>query len=84
MEVVAKSGRNPDEFALHSLLLKAATTLAAGEDIAERVILREGRWRSDAYNAYTGNNIEDPTRVSRKLASAKVARETAGCRNSVG
>ena len=74
-EVVAKSGRNPDEFALHSLRIGAATTLAAGGDIAERVIQREGRWRSDAYKMYTRNNIKDSTRVSRKLASAKVARE---------
>ena len=70
-----KSGRNPDEFALRSLLGRAATTLAAGEDIAERDIEREGRWRSDAYKAYTRNNIEYPTRVSCKLARAKVARE---------
>ena len=70
--MVAKSGRNPDEFALHSLLIRAATMLAAGEDIAERVIQREGRWRSDAYKAYTRNDIEDPTGVSRKLARAKV------------
>ena len=55
-EVVAKSGRNPDEFALHSLRIGEATTLAAGGDISERVIQTEGRWRSDAYKAYTWNN----------------------------
>ena len=55
--------------------MRAATTLAAGEDIAERVIQREGRWRSDAYKAYTRYDIEDPTRVSRKLAREKVGRE---------
>ena len=71
-EVVAESGRNPDEFALHSLRIGGATTLAAGGDISERVIRREGWWRSDAYKVYTRNNIEDSTRVSRKLASAKV------------
>ena len=48
-ELVAKSGRNPDEFALHSLVIGGATTLAAGGDITERVIQREGRWKSDAY-----------------------------------
>ena len=73
-EVVAESGRNPNEFALHSLRIGGATTLAAGEDISERVIRREGRWRSDAYKVYTRNNIEDSTTVSRKLASAKVAK----------
>ena len=30
-ELVAKSGRNPDEFALHSLRIGGATTLGAGE-----------------------------------------------------
>ena len=30
MKLVAKSGRNPDEFALHSLRIGGATTLAAG------------------------------------------------------
>ena len=69
--MVAKSGRNTDEFALHSLLTRAATTLAAGEDMAERVIQRQGRWGSDAYKAYTRNDIGDPSRVSRKLAKAK-------------
>ena len=48
-QLVAKSGRNPDEFALHSLVIGGATTLAAGGDITERVIQREGRWKSDAY-----------------------------------
>ena len=61
--MVAKSGRNPDEFALHSLLIRAATTLAAGEDKAEQVIQREGRWRSDTCKVYTRNDIENPMRV---------------------
>ena len=83
--MVAKSGWNPDEFALHSLLIRTATTLAAGEDIAERVIQREGRWKSDAYKAYTRNDINDPSRVSRKLARAKGGKgETVGGRNSLG
>ena len=70
-ELVAKSGRNPDEFALHSLRIGGATTLAAGGDISERVIQREGRWRSDAYKAYTRNTIEDSGNVSRKLVVAR-------------
>ena len=74
-KVVAKSGRNPDEFALHSLLTRDATTLTAGEAIAERVFQREGRWRSDAYKAYARNDIDDTTRGSRKVARANVARE---------
>ena len=48
--------------------------LRRGGDISERVIRREGRWRSDAYKVYTRSTIEDSTRVSRKLASAKVAK----------
>ena len=42
-ELVAKSGRNPDEFALHSLRIGGVTTLAAGGDISEQMIQREGR-----------------------------------------
>ena len=37
-ELVAKSRRNPDEFALHSFRIGGATALAAGGDISERVI----------------------------------------------
>ena len=74
-EFVAKSSRNADEFALHSLRIGGATTLAAGGDISERVIQREGRWKSDAYKAYTRNNIEDSRRVSRKRVVASEEKE---------
>ena len=73
-EVVAKSGRNPDEFALHSLNARGAT-LAAGEDRSEHAVQRVGGWRSDAYKAYTRNKVEDSGRVSRKLAVANVGEE---------
>lgn len=66
-EVVEKSGRNPQEYALHSLRIGGATALASGGDIAERVIQREGKWRSDAYKLYARNNVEDSRRVSQKL-----------------
>lgn len=69
-EIVAQSGRNPDEFALHSLRIGGASVLAAGGDVPERVIQREGRWKSDAYKVYTRNNVEDAGQVSRKLAVA--------------
>ena len=49
--LVAKSGRNADELALHSLRIGGAITLAAGEDISERVIQREWRCKPDAYKA---------------------------------
>ena len=39
--VKSKSGRNPDEFALHSLRIGGATTLAEGGEVSERVIQRE-------------------------------------------
>ena len=42
-ELVAKFRRNPDEFALHSLRIGGVTTLAAGGDISEQMIQREGR-----------------------------------------
>ena len=74
-EVVTRSGRNPDEFALHSLNIRGATTLAAGEDRSEDAVQREGGWRSDAYKAYTRNKVEDSGRVSRKLAVANVGEE---------
>ena len=48
-KVVAKSSRNPDEFAVHSLLIGGAATLVAGGDLLEGVIQREWRWRSGAY-----------------------------------
>ena len=62
-EVVAKSRRNPDNFALHSLRIGGATALAVGRDISERVIKRERRWRSDTCKTYTRNNIEVARRV---------------------
>ena len=47
-EVVAKSRRNPDEIALHSLRIGGAAALAVARDISERVIKRERRWRGIA------------------------------------
>ena len=40
-EVAEKMGRNPKEYALHSLRIGSASTLAAGGDVSERVIQRE-------------------------------------------
>ena len=74
-ELVAKSGRNPDDFALHLLPVGGATTLAAGGEISERVIQREGRWMCEVYKAYTRNNIDDSRRVSRKLVVASEGKE---------
>ena len=74
---VAQSGRNPDELALHSLRIGGAAVLAARADTPERVIQREGRWKSDAYKVYTRNNVEDAGQVSRTLAVAGKGPETA-------
>ena len=41
--------------------------MQAAGDVSERVILRERRWRFDAYKTYTRNNTEDARGVSRKL-----------------
>ena len=40
-EMVAETGRNPDEFALYLLRIGGATTPAAGGDISERVIQKK-------------------------------------------
>ena len=72
---MTKSGRNLDEFALHSLRIGGVTTLAAGKNKSDRVIQREGWRKSDAYKAYTRNNVEDSRRVSRKLVMASKRKE---------
>ena len=38
--------------------------------MSERVIQREGRWKSGANKVYTRNNKEDISQVSRKSADA--------------
>ena len=55
-ELILKSGLSLDEFALHSLRIFGATTLAAGGEVSERVTEREERWKPDACKAYTHNN----------------------------
>ena len=70
-EIFEKSGRKPEEYALHSLGIGSASMLAAGGDEAGRVIQREGRWVSDAYKVYTRNNADGARQVSRNLAAGK-------------
>ena len=72
---MATSRRNPDEFALHLSRIGGATALVAGRDISERVIQREGKWRSDAYKAYTQNITELAGRVSSKPGVASGGKE---------
>jgi len=56
-EVVAEAGDDPSEVGLHSLRIGATTTLAAGGEVPQRVIQREGRWKSpESSKTYTRNN----------------------------
>ena len=48
-EVVAKSRRNVDEIARHSLRIGGAAAPAVGRDISERMRNGERSWRSDPY-----------------------------------
>ena len=65
----SKGGDDRSEVGLHSLRIGEATTLAAGRDVSQRVIQREGRWKSsESSKVYTRNNPEDAGNVSRKLA----------------
>ena len=76
-EVVVESCRSPGEIALHSLRIGGAAALAVGRDISERVIKREGRWRSDTYKTYTLSSIEVARRVWSKpgVASGVMERQ---------
>ena len=52
--VAARAGDDPSEVGLHSLRIGAATTLSAGGDVSQRVIRREGRWKSsESSKVYT-------------------------------
>ena len=56
--ITDREGVDSKRVSLHSLRIGTATVLAAGGEIAERVIQREGRWKSgiDTYKVYTRNN----------------------------
>ena len=65
----SEAGDHPSELGLHSLRIGAATTLAAGGDVSQRLIQREGRWKSsESFKVYTRNNPEDAGIASRTLA----------------
>ena len=58
-QVVANAGDDPSEVGLHSLRIGAATTLAAGGGVSQRVIQTEGKWKSpESSEVYTRNNTE--------------------------
>ena len=52
-QIVARDGGNTQEIGLHSLRIGAATALAAGGVVPDRIIQREGRWRSVVFKTYT-------------------------------
>ena len=65
-QVTSRAGDDPSEVGLRSLRIGATTTLAAGGDVSQRVIQREGRWKSsESSKVYTRNNPEDAGIVSR-------------------
>ena len=65
-----KAGDDPSEAGLHSLSIGAATTLAAGGgEVSQRVIQREGRWKSSSVfqdKVNTRNSSEDAGVASRE------------------
>ena len=70
-QVAARAGNDLSEVGFHSLRISAATTLAAGGDVSQRVIQKEGRWKSsESSKVDTRNNPEDAGIVSRKIAEA--------------
>ena len=71
-QLAGQAGLDPKKVTLHSLRIGTATVLAAGGDISDRVIQREGRWKSgiEMYKVYTRNNIADSIAVSKKLTDA--------------
>ena len=65
--MVASSGRDPMQFALHSGRIGGATQLAS-QGISELRIQRAGRWRSRAFMAYVREVGEGANLVSAALA----------------
>lgn len=72
-QIVRHTGGDPMHVGLHSLRIGGATTLAAGGEIPDRIVQREGRWKegSGSFKLYTRNNLEDVELVSRKLVRRK-------------
>ena len=65
-EVVENAGRNPKEFALHSLRIGGASTLAAGGNISERGsrVKGDGRGNRTRHTRETIGRIHDIYRVN--------------------
>ena len=50
-EAVGKAGMDPTEFGLHSLR-SGGTTAAAAAKVPQRLLKRQGGWRSEVVNVY--------------------------------
>ena len=78
MELVAKSNRNPNEFALRSLGFGGTTTLAAQGGISDRMIGKKGGGGSMRYERIRTLpylEVEDSIRVSIKLVVASQGKD---------
>jgi len=64
-EVAQSDGINPAHVGLHSLRIGATTSLAAGGEIPDRIIQREGRWNegSGTFTIYARSNAKDLDRL---------------------
>lgn len=85
-QMVSAAGGEKGQVGLHSLRIAAATVLAAGGTIPDRIIQREGRWKEGGgtYKKYTRNNKEDSRIVSRKLEKGNKELKQAGKRKVKG
>ena len=69
--MVANSGRDPMQFALHSGRTGGATQLAS-QGISESLIQRAGRWESRAFMAYMREAWEGANLVSAALVKRRI------------
>jgi len=60
-QIAERAGMDQKRISLHSLRIGSATVLASG-GVSERIVQREGRWKSSfqMYSVYTRNNLTDP------------------------
>ena len=57
-EAVGKAGMDPTEFGLHSLR-SGGTTAAAAAKVPQRLLKRQGGWRSEAVNVYIQETLDN-------------------------
>ena len=71
-EVVALAGVRAEEYALHSLRIGGATHLSAG-GATPKVLQREGRWASNAYNTYVRSHGKNASWVASVMAQEGIS-----------